>query len=348
MCRVLSLLVLTCLEGLGALEQDGTCTAASGCSTYQENVLLQKPPSLLRSRSNASSEVVSDIAVESAKACYPHKISRRRRASVCSCRRRNSAAIEDLGTGWKCKGFRMVATKEEEEEQEVKESGPEPEIESPLPGKEAAPQGGESSPSNCLCVFDIDRTLTGRQGDTQRCLENDVLPVHDRAYSGGQATLSALSKQGIASTFCNACHLGITSAGRGSGPRSSWNHYILNEIMRGEVHDAFTQEHPDHKRWSYGTDVRSPYVLAQKDGEKQDAVELIRQWYQKHDVDILPSEVFFFGDRVENIMPFQEKQINSREVSCASRDESHGGGMIGYCGATPAEIRREVGNFLCE
>lgn len=236
----------------------------------------------------------------------------------------------------------MVATRKDEDFHE----------EEPVPQTELVPEKNESSPltnaGNCLCVFDIDRTLTGRQGDTGRCPENSVLQVHDRAYSGGQATLSALSRQGISSTFCNACHLGITSAGRGSGPKSSWNHYILNEIMRGEVHDAFTQEHPDHKRWSYGTHVHSPYVLAQKDGEKQDAVDLIRHWYEKQGVAILPSEVFFFGDRVENIMPFKEKKINSREVSCASRDKSHGGGMIGYCGATPDEIRREVGNFLCE
>merc|ERR1712061_943280 len=140
-----------------------------------------------------------------------------------------------------------------------------------------APSGCQS----CLCVFDIDRTLTGKQGDKSNCTRNRVTDMHDEGYGGGLATLSALANEGIATTFCNECHLGITSAGSGSGAGSPWNNYLLDHIMTGAVQDAFLQAHPDIKRWSYGTDVHTPFVLNQGDRHKQDSVELIRQWFAR-------------------------------------------------------------------
>merc|ERR1711963_229464 len=103
--------------------------------------------------------------------------------------------------------------------------------------------------------FDIDRTLTGKQGATWQCRGNKVLNFYDHAYGGGRATSSSLSAKGIATTFCNQCHLGITSAGDGSGANSEWNRYLLDHVMRGEVHDAFTQQQPGAQKWSYGTEV---------------------------------------------------------------------------------------------
>lgn len=212
-------------------------------------------------------------------------------------------------------------------------------------------QGSNASCGACLCVFDIDRTLTGKQSDKEQCPRNRVLDMSDEGYGGGKATLSALSAEGIAATFCNTCYLGITSAGHGSGEGSEWNEYILNHIMRGERHDSFIAAHPEYKQWSTGTNVHSPYVLGQGNKIKQDSVELLRLWYgmPERDVCIPPGEVYFFGDRTENIEPFSRMGLNSREISCASRDpELYGGsGMVGYCGATPEEIRREPGNILC-
>jgi len=212
-------------------------------------------------------------------------------------------------------------------------------------------QGSDRTCNACLCVFDIDRTLTGKQGDTEQCPRNRVLDMTDLGYGGGKATLSALSAEGIATTFCNSCYLGITSAGHGSGEGSEWNQYILDNIMRGDRHDAFITAHPEYKEWSKGTDVRSPYVLGQGNTIKQDSVELIRLWYgmPERDVCISPGEVYFFGDRTENIEPFSRMGLNSREISCGSRDPDlyKGSGMVGYCGATPEEIRRDPGNILC-
>ena len=49
------------------------------------------------------------------------------------------------------------------------------------------------APSACLCVFDVDRTLTGKQGlaDGTQCAGNKIVDgVWDSAYGGGTLTLS--------------------------------------------------------------------------------------------------------------------------------------------------------------
>lgn len=204
----------------------------------------------------------------------------------------------------------------------------------------------------CLCVFDIDRTLTGKQSDVESCPGNRVLSFHDAGYGGGNATLSALANEGINTTFCNECLLGVTSAGHGSGEGSAWNDYLLNRILRGRRQDAFIAQHPESQRWSVvAAGVRSPYVLAQPNRRKQEAVELIRRWFggAGRGLCIKPSSVFFFGDRTENIRPFAKKGLNSREVSCGSRDPFlyAGSGMVGYCGATPEEVQNATGSITC-
>lgn len=48
-------------------------------------------------------------------------------------------------------------------------------------------------PSACLCVFDVDRTLTGKQGlaEGSQCPANRLVEgVWDSAYGGGTLTLS--------------------------------------------------------------------------------------------------------------------------------------------------------------
>lgn len=172
---------------------------------------------------------------------------------------------------------------------------------------------------------------------------------YDNGYGGGKATLSALAGTGIHNTFCDKCHLGIASAGDGSGVGSPWNDYLLDHVMRGAVYDEFVAAHAESKQWSLGHDVNSPFVLLLENRRKQEGVELIRQWYAARVVQIPASEVYFFGDRTENIMPFQQKGFNSREISCGSRDPLlySGSGMVGYCGARPGEIQKMHGNFLC-
>ncbi|CAE8623143.1 unnamed protein product [Polarella glacialis] len=176
----------------------------------------------------------------------------------------------------------------------------------------------------CLCVFDIDRTLTGKQGDTKTCPDNKELPgITDWAYGGGTATLSALSAAGINSTWCNDCFLGICSAGAGSGKGSPWNNYILDNIMRGAAQDSLTKIAPEIKRWSHGTDnpffnfsIVSPYVLSVWDSQKSHAVEAVRQWYlAAHGIQIDKENVHFFDDRTDNEVPFGDVPLNAAQIS---------------------------------
>merc|ERR1712060_1006490 len=116
----------------------------------------------------------------------------------------------------------------------------------------------------------------------------------------------------------------------------------MGRVMRGEAQDSFLKQNPEALKWSYGTDVHSPYVLNQGNKIKQESVELVRRWYGRRNVMIRPGDVYFFGDRTENIEPFEDKGFNSREISCGSRGKKSysGTGMIGFCGALPEEIKK--------
>merc|ERR1712048_1308392 len=65
----------------------------------------------------------------------------------------------------------------------------------------------DNSDFPCLCVFDIDRTLTGKQEQTDDCPRNKLVDgVLDFAYGYGSLTLSALAVAGINTTFCGSCY----------------------------------------------------------------------------------------------------------------------------------------------
>ena len=84
--------------------------------------------------------------------------------------------------------------------------------------------------SPCLCSFDVDRTLTGKQGDLQECEQNQVLPsVGDSAYGGGNLTLSPLG-QSIGDTFCAACYVAIVTAGDASGFESDERAVLVERL----------------------------------------------------------------------------------------------------------------------
>ena len=72
--------------------------------------------------------------------------------------------------------------------------------------------GSGTQSRNCLCIFDIDRTITGRQSDTHRCPGNRVVGGNDDAYGGGPVTLSQLG-QHVYDTWCSRdCHVRAISA----------------------------------------------------------------------------------------------------------------------------------------
>merc|ERR1711963_1014060 len=83
----------------------------------------------------------------------------------------------------------------------------------------------------CLCIFDMDRTLTGSQEDIDECPENRVVwSEWDDAYEGGRLTLSDLG-QNIRRTFCGECHLGGITA---HGSYRNYLHAIVHHrVIRG-------------------------------------------------------------------------------------------------------------------
>lgn len=217
----------------------------------------------------------------------------------------------------------------------------------PVPDRPPVP----APPSNCLCVFDIDRTLTGKQGISGRwsaCPANKKIDhIWDKAYSGGWLTLSEAG-QNLEKTFCNSCYLGVVSAGSASGDGSAERRYLLKHVLKSEPFTKLQQREPQASSWSRRRrQVKSPLVLKWPDRLKQDAVQDIVTWYKKKGIKFAPERVHFFGDRTENIGPFRSSGFNSREISCATRDYGHGNGMVGLCGAELHEIVETPGVATC-
>lgn len=141
----------------------------------------------------------------------------------------------------------------------------------PSPSPAPSPTGG-----SCLCVFDIDRTLTGAQGVAgpgSTCPGNKVINnVWDSAYSQGWLTLSEAAQK-LQQTFCNECFLGIVSHGDASGHGSPERDFILKNVLNSVPFRRLKREQPEASVWSSHT-VSSPLVLRWPDKLKQDAARL--------------------------------------------------------------------------
>jgi len=200
----------------------------------------------------------------------------------------------------------------------------------------------------CLCIFDITRTLTGRQGKMgSECPGNRIVPgVWDSSYFGGDLTLSSLAAAGINTTFCGSCYLGVISAGVATGAESDHRHYLTQYILRTPLLDKLASSAPELMKWSMASQIVSPFVLGQKDFTKHTAVPAILNVYRKHGISIALQNVYYFGDRAININTFKNSGMNARQVSCASRDQWLWG-SVGYCGARSEEIVAASGIALC-
>lgn len=184
----------------------------------------------------------------------------------------------------------------------------------------------------CLCLFDVDRTLTGAQGKASpTCPGNTIVSnVHDFAYGFGPLTLSQLAT-GIPQTFCGSCYLGIVSHGSASGPDEKA--VLLSHLVgRGEMPDD----------WHSACEPGSPLLLRCGEGVKQAAAASIVGWYGMQGVSIRNENVYMFDDKAENVEGFRGSGFNARQISCGSRD-----GDVGLCGAALAEIVPSDGIHLC-
>ncbi len=192
--------------------------------------------------------------------------------------------------------------------------------------------------AKCLCVFDIDRTLTGLQGDVSHC-PNNLLEsnIKDCAYDGGNLTLSKVA-QNINKTFCNKCFIGVVSAGVACGENSTER---MELVKRLNVSGGLLTD-----EWAPSGKVTTPLVTSYEDGKKQIAVKKIVSWYKKRGHHIHKSSVHMFDDRESNIKPFIVTGYSARQISCETRDQTHDN-EIGLCGATITEIKSTKGVHLC-
>merc|ERR1711879_439021 len=189
-------------------------------------------------------------------------------------------------------------------------------------------------------IFDVDRTLTGKQGSFPECPgTSEVLGVADTAYGGGRMVLSQFALN-LHHTFCNQCFRGVVSAGPVGGVGSPEQLKLL-EVLGGH---AWTLADV----WSNANDVRSPLVTGKPDGSKHEAVRDIVDWLRAHrGVDIADNHVHFFDDNIKNPPSFVGSGFNARGVSCNSRDPAIGDGAIGKCGAVESEITLDPGVVPC-
>lgn len=201
----------------------------------------------------------------------------------------------------------------------------------------------------CLCSFDIDRTLTARQGD-ERCKDALELGIYDTAYEGGKFTLSSAG-QSLERTFCHSCFAGIVTAGTASGYMSRERMELQRRLSAGRPSwlTPAMWSGPSHFRENRGNcanlgQLDGTFVVGCRDGTKHHAVQKMLDWLEaRGGVNIPKERVWHFDDRLDVIEPFALSGINAREVSCAARDW----GNKGLCGASPEEIQPEVGVVLC-
>jgi len=188
----------------------------------------------------------------------------------------------------------------------------------------------------CLCIFDVDRTLTGRQEDTSTCPGNAVIGgIWDPAYSGGQLTLSDLG-QGIQRTFCGGCYLGIVSAGNAGG----WD-------MRNLLHARLQGRGSLPDAWSGPNPVTSPLVVGCHDGYKPTCVQGVINWYRSHGIEVPRQEVYFFDDKRGNIDGVGHAGYNAHQVSCTNRRRRRKYAQ-GLCGGKVSEAKHQQGMSYCD
>jgi len=189
--------------------------------------------------------------------------------------------------------------------------------------------------SDCLCVWDVDRTLTAKQGTEGSCPNTEPHPsIPDHAYYGGSLILSDLALN-IKNSYCGKCYFGAVSAGTASGEGSA-ERVKLDTLVDSKFNVGGWVDNCPSPVW--GTKV-----MACGEGvSKQNAVKDIVAWLGKNGVHISNSNVHFFDDKPNNIQGFIGGPFNAHQVSCNSRD-----GHRGLCGGTKDEIRSEAEQKLC-
>lgn len=194
--------------------------------------------------------------------------------------------------------------------------------------------------ANCLCLFDVDRTLTAKQ-NSEHCHRNGtylVPGVADTAYHGGGLVLSELA-QNVRRSFCGSCLRGVLSNGDVGGPHSAMRH-VVSAVLGGP-------EWTLTNKWEHYVDGRrSTLMVGIPNAEKARVAADVVSWlYQQRGVEIEKTRVYFFDDSAENVRQFKGTGMNAQQISCTSRDK---GAHLGVCGGRTDELSEDGGVLTCE
>ncbi|CAE8710526.1 unnamed protein product, partial [Polarella glacialis] len=130
----------------------------------------------------------------------------------------------------------------------------------------------------CLCVFDIDRTLSGKQGVTDpTCPDNSVQKgIYDDAYDRGTFTLSALAAE------CGSCYLGLCSHGIANHQNSAERFDLLGEMQSGAESTEFsakrlcyTTQASVRQRQAQGNEHATPAEIVKEKGSKACKIDCV-------------------------------------------------------------------------
>jgi len=197
---------------------------------------------------------------------------------------------------------------------------------------------------DCLCIFDVDRTLTTKQGRLSQCPDStQVSPfVHDFSYDCLEDSDACALNWGpllpsYSKTFCGQCYPGVVTAGT-AGPETGERDLILDAFA-----NVMSRSWADNNTESCNTrGSTAPNVAGCDTVNKSEAVRGIQAWYRSQGIDIADARVHFFDDKESNVAPFQNSSFNARQISCDSRD-----GSRGLCGARVDEVVDTPGVSLC-
>lgn len=214
------------------------------------------------------------------------------------------------------------------------------------------------APEKCLCLFDVDRTLTSRQLQTdaatdEKCPKTQYAPqvdgkaVIDWSYKGGRLRLSELTLN-MDQTFCvkQNCFMGVISAGGASGDDEK---KILYDHIKGNSEEnaggaGFGQFA------SVDANVHMQKIVFTPDPLKGDVAKKIFDWLNSKEgkaAGIPANKVWLFDDHLGNAAEMEKYGFNGREVSCKTRDQSIGNGLVGLCGAELSEVVPSKGISTC-
>jgi hypothetical protein len=206
-----------------------------------------------------------------------------------------------------------------------------------------------SSNKECLCIFDVDRTLTTLQGSKTCPGDRIYANVADPAYppTTGPFTASEFALR-VGQSWCGrSCRLAVITAGTmPSGGKPDAEHRVIADLLSKNNGNA-KMPGPEKLPWaSFSSGQLAPFVHSAPHLAKFKAVPTIQKYYANNaGAKIDDDAVFFFDDIAANVQPWRSTKYHAHQISCLTRardpqktSSPSNNKELGLCGATLAEI----------